>query len=80
MQKFILKQVSQIKVYAKFFFHQESSSPEVHAEYVWRNYISPHLKTNGGEISRVAIVAHSYGGCVVLHLVSFIISLICKDN
>ena len=41
---------------------QGSGSPEEHAEYVWKNFVrrNPHAP--------ICIVAHSYGGAVVLHL------------
>ncbi|KAJ9574602.1 hypothetical protein L9F63_008229, partial [Diploptera punctata] len=39
-----------------------SETPEEHANYVWNNYVK---RTNA---KHIAIVAHSYGGCVALNL------------
>ena len=41
---------------------EKNSSPEKHAETVWKNFVR---KINP---KKIAIVAHSYGGCVVTHL------------
>ncbi len=43
---------------------QNSASPEEHARYVWRRFVSP------ARYDRIAIVAHSYGGVVVADIVS----------
>ncbi|KAJ9574601.1 hypothetical protein L9F63_008228, partial [Diploptera punctata] len=51
--RFICKQPVEIK---------ESASPEEHANYVWNNYVK---QINP---KHIAIIAHSYGGCVTLDL------------
>jgi len=43
---------------------QENERPETHASYVWRNLIVQRAKAK-----HIAVVAHSYGGVVVTHLV-----------
>lgn len=42
---------------------QGSSSPEEHAQYVWKNFVKK------SKAKRIDIVAHSYGGVVAAHLV-----------
>ena len=46
---------------------QGSESPEKHALYVWRNFIQ------NAKAQSIAIVAHSYGGVVILELVSYLL-------
>jgi len=43
---------------------QENESPEAHASCVWRDLVLRNTKAK-----HVAVVAHSYGGFVVTHLV-----------
>lgn len=43
---------------------QGSETPECHALYVWEQYIYP------ARAKHIAIIAHSYGGCVTTSLVS----------
>ena len=43
---------------------QESESPMQHAAYVWKELISSYVNAQ-----HIAIIAHSYGGIVVMHLV-----------
>jgi len=43
---------------------QDSESPKQHALYVWKELISSHVNAQ-----HIAIVAHSYGGIIVMHLV-----------
>lgn len=46
------------------FFLQGSENPESHALHVWKHYI------HAAKAKHIAIIAHSYGGCVVTSLVS----------
>ena len=43
-----------------------SENPNDHAVYVWKELIKPRTKAQN-----IAIVAHSYGGLVVTHLVRY---------
>ena len=50
---------------------QGSESAEKHALYVWKELIGPYVSAQ-----HIAIVAHSYGGVVVMHMVC----LFCPFN
>ena len=48
-----------------FYFNQGSENPERHFVYVWNHFIKDAAAED------IAIVAHSYGGVVVQHLVGW---------
>ena len=46
------------------FFLQHNSTPEQHAEYVWKHFVTK------AKARRVDIIAHSFGGVVAVSLVN----------